>query len=274
MYESDGPGSGGGIYACEGSDTSISYSTVANNDAYKGGGIHNDGGHLTLANATVSGNSSDHDAAACLSVAVQLRSMSSTITGNDSDYYAGGIDGGGDLTIENSIVSGNTSYHYYGSELRLSVDTVVSSSHNVFGTSALTNNEAFHNFTPSATDFNATSDHNNVPLADILNTTLANNGGPTLTHALVSDSPAIDFAPNSECSSAPLANDQRHLPRNVDIPGTGNDSNSNLCDAGAFELQMGTTGEFCPSTRPSTPSAPTSSAPVRAAQAGAIGPAS
>ena len=59
---------------------------------------------------------------------------------------------------------------------------------------------------------------------------LADNGGPTPTHALLPGSPALDFAqPGQICP-----NDQRGLPRPADGDGDG----SALCDVGAFEQQI------------------------------------
>jgi len=49
---------------------------------------------------------------------------------------------------------------------------------------------------------------------------LANNGGPTATHALLPGSPAIDTAENAFCP----ATDQRGAPRD-----------DGACDAGSFE---------------------------------------
>jgi CSLREA domain-containing protein len=66
---------------------------------------------------------------------------------------------------------------------------------------------------------------------------LAGNGGPTLTHALLAGSPAIDAAHDVEgelCDQL-NANDQRGagFPRRVD----GNGDGIAVCDIGAFELQ-------------------------------------
>ncbi len=61
-----------------------------------------------------------------------------------------------------------------------------------------------------------------------LDTVLADNGGPTVTHALLAGSPAIDAA-GDQC----LATDQRGVARPQDGDGDGVAS----CDAGAFELQ-------------------------------------
>ena len=61
---------------------------------------------------------------------------------------------------------------------------------------------------------------------------LQDNGGPTMTHALLPGSPAINQIPVEDCldaDGAPLATDQRGVSR----PETG----GTLCDVGAFEVQ-------------------------------------
>jgi hypothetical protein len=58
---------------------------------------------------------------------------------------------------------------------------------------------------------------------------LADNGGPTLTHALLPGSPAIDGGDATSC----LSTDQRFLDRPVDGDGDG----MAVCDIGAFEFQ-------------------------------------
>jgi hypothetical protein len=74
------------------------------------------------------------------------------------------------------------------------------------------------------------------PLAAILDLDLADNGGPTHTHALVDNSPALDVAPNDACNAGPVnGTDQRGVPRNVNRAGEVSD---NDCDIGAFELQI------------------------------------
>ncbi|HMO01709.1 MAG TPA: right-handed parallel beta-helix repeat-containing protein [Oligoflexia bacterium] len=78
---------------------------------------------------------------------------------------------------------------------------------------------------------NNTSCFGNVALGDLQNTdpqlqALANNGGPTLTHAIFPGSPAID-----KFSAGCPANDQRGVAR----PQDGNGDGSALCDVGAYE---------------------------------------
>jgi hypothetical protein len=57
---------------------------------------------------------------------------------------------------------------------------------------------------------------------------LADNGGPTQTHALLPGSVAIDVIPADDCvdtEGEPLTTDQRGFPRD------------SMCDVGAFEVQ-------------------------------------
>jgi Ca2+-binding RTX toxin-like protein len=128
------------------------------------------------------------------------------------------------------VVSGNTAAS--GSEIyNHSTRLVTAANFNVFGQNGLTNAQAFVNFTPGATDITATSDGNRpTALTGILNTTLANNGGLTRTHALVSGSPAIDAVTNVD-TCPPPATDQRGFPR----PKDGNGDGGVACDTGAFE---------------------------------------
>jgi hypothetical protein len=72
--------------------------------------------------------------------------------------------------------------------------------------------------------------------ADPLLGPLANNGGPTLTHALLPGSPAIDAVAVADCVDAfgdPITTDQRGVPRPLDGDGDG----VVLCDVGACESE-------------------------------------
>jgi hypothetical protein len=59
---------------------------------------------------------------------------------------------------------------------------------------------------------------------------LADNGGPTPTHALRFDSPAIDAGHSGGATA-----DQRGLPRPIDDPNTPNADSGDGCDIGAYE---------------------------------------
>ena len=67
------------------------------------------------------------------------------------------------------------------------------------------------------------------PNTDPLLAPLEDNGGPTWTHALLVDSPAIDNADPHFCPDT----DQRGFPR----PWDGDDDGEAVCDVGAFEFQ-------------------------------------
>ena len=104
------------------------------------------------------------------------------------------------------------------------VECIAANNFNLFGHSGLSNAQAFYGFTPGASDITATSNGTMTPLANIL-APLADNGGPTQTHALVTGSPAIDASPD-DLSCEPF--DQRGVTRPQ--PAGGN------CDIGSFEI--------------------------------------
>lgn len=205
-------------------NTYLANSTLSGNTAYGGGGITNGPyGLMGLYNVTV--------------------------TGNNAEDYAGGIFNvaGGSIVLARSIVSGNTSSDV--NEIVNTFAAITADNYNLFGHSGETNDQAFYGFTPGTTDFNATSDggggtHVPTALAAILNTTLASNGGPTNTHALLLGSPAVDKGPNDDCIVPPIDDiDQRGLPRNVNI---NNGDPNFLCDIGAYELQIPTAVNVAP----------------------------
>ena len=73
----------------------------------------------------------------------------------------------------------------------------------------------------------------------MLDTTLANNGGPTRTHRLKPNSPAIDAGSNAlalDAANQPLTTDQRGagFPRTLD----GNGDSTAVVDIGAFEALL------------------------------------
>jgi len=189
---------GGGIINTGSSTLTVINSTLSGNMAYEGGGIHSNNGTLTVRDSTISDNSAN--------------------TGGG--IYKGGLT---TMIVRFSLISGNSAVSR-GDEIYNSGRWTIISAFNVFGHNGQSNADAFSGvtgFTPGANDFNATSD-GGIPtaLASILDTTLADNGGPTQTHALVAGSPAIDFA-----GACGLATDQRGVARP-----------QGACDAGAFEL--------------------------------------
>jgi Ca2+-binding RTX toxin-like protein len=198
-------------------ELTITNSTVSSNTAATGGGVF-------------SGVRGDQGGASTLTL------TNSTLSGNTAIGSGGGVYNGieflgtsAKLGLTRSLLSGNTASA--GAELTNSVGTITTNTFNLLGHSGLTTAQALYGFTLAATDITATSDGTTpAALADILNPTLANNGGPTDTHALVSGSPAID-AVTAGCP--PPNTDQRGFGRPVD----GDGDTVAACDIGAVEFK-------------------------------------
>jgi len=219
---------GGGITNLYGTVT-LNNSTVSDNYANRGGGILNYNGMLVLNNSTVTGNSSRNHGGGINNYTYGSLTMTDSTVSNNTSFLAwgGGIYNGylASAELTRSIVSGNNSHPVHnGDEVwNHSTGTITTGNYNVFGHDGLTSSDAIVNFTPSGSDVTATSDGSDpTPLAAILSPA-ADNGGPTLTHALPAGSLAIDIAPTGP------ATDQRGEPRPAGA----------AFDAGAYEAQGG-----------------------------------
>ncbi|MDQ3704986.1 MAG: Ig-like domain-containing protein [Chloroflexota bacterium] len=214
---------GGGILNESSNTLTVSNSTLSGNNANEGfasggGGIWNNGGMLTVSNSTLSGNSANYAGGGIHNNSPGTLTVSnSTLSGNsvtDVDYGKGGgiSSNGGSVTLKNTIVANSPSGgSCYG--------TITNGGYNLdsdgscgFGTT---------NYSLSGTTA--------TPLDPQLGS-LANNGGPTLTHALLAGSPAIDKG-----SSFSATIDQRGLPRPSNFVGIVNADDGS--DIGAFESQ-------------------------------------
>jgi hypothetical protein len=208
-------GSIGGISNSIGGTLTLINSTVSGNSAeVSAGGIANLG-TLTLINSTVSGNSARRDGG--ISNAGTLTIMASTISGNRADEDNGGLSiYGGSNNLKGSIVAGNTD----SSGPSDCVGTITSQGYNVIG------DTAGCTITLQASDVEA----------DPLLGGLTDNGGPTQTHAIPVDSPAVNRYDAATCAAdfaalmAPIVPpvDQRGVTR----PQGGD------CDSGAFEAVL------------------------------------
>jgi len=218
--------------------TIVDNSTFTNNSARRGGGIYNSSsGSIKVNNSTFSGNLADYGGGILNYTRSDLNSINnSTFHNNTASTNGGGIRNNGILTLKHNLISGNiapTGAEFFHSTNDNAV--TIADDYNVFAHSGLTDAKAFVDFTPGLNDYNATSNiapstGNNILLTNILDTTLANNGGPALTHALVGGSPAVDTY-NNTLSTCP-ATDQRNIPRPWPIDG--------YCDSGAFEFHYAT----------------------------------
>ncbi|MBS0556914.1 MAG: right-handed parallel beta-helix repeat-containing protein [Proteobacteria bacterium] len=201
-----------------GGDTTISGSTIsANLGGYCGGlyaGSH--AGTVRIENTTISGNKAAW--AGCIAAA-NLTIANSTIAFNPMDCGQGNgcpaetlVINSPKVTLESTIFANNSSV----SDLVVSTGTVIDGHNNLVtnGAQFFESGEA----APLPAD-TLTADPKLQPLAD--------NGGPTFTHALGAGSPAIDAGSNS----AGLMTDQRGYPRQQGA----------RPDIGAFEVQSSST---------------------------------
>lgn len=201
-----------GIFSTAGSNLTVTNSTFSGN----GSGINPNFSDVTVTNSTISGN----EGTGIRSFRSVIRVTNSTIFGNQGVGIRSQGGYNGYIQIKNSIVAKNSRDIYpdiFGSY------SVADLGNNLIGTGAAI--DAGFPWIIYDTFTNGVNGNIVGTLAnpiDPLLGPLANNGGPTQTHALLPGSPAIDAAnPNSFPST-----DQRGVPR---PQGAGP-------DIGAYEL--------------------------------------
>ena len=208
--------SGGGIVNI--GTLTLTNSTVSGNSApYFGGGIYNDG-TLTLTNSTVSGNSTQFRGGGIHNNGT-LSLSNATLSGNSAQDGGGGIYNNGTLSLFNATLSGNSAQGYNGGIYN---DGPFNATNTLFAANGI---NPFRGFVDPGTTGDANHNYSFGTLAAAgLDSTLKNNGGPTLTVALLEGSPVID-----QGLTTILATDQRGAgyPRSF---GEG-------VDVGAFEVQ-------------------------------------
>ena len=222
---------GGGIYNVDGALT-ISNSTLSTNSTSSGGGIYNRSGTLTVTNSTLSANSAEYGGG-IYNIGGTVTINNSTLSGNLATEYGGGIYNYlGLLTINNSTLSGNSAtnngggIHNAGDDSGSSDSGIVRVINSIIANSSSGGDCDGFRITSigyslesdNTCSFNATGDIRANPLLG----SLQDNGGSTLTHALLAGSPAIDAG---NCTSGP-ATDQRGAARPQD----------DTCDMGAYEV--------------------------------------
>ena len=196
----------------------LTNSTIAFNlAADNGGGISSDGYWLAISNSTISHNRTLSDGGG-IWVSGIINMNNTTITGNyaDDDGDGWGIGGGAyfavtEAAVRNTIIAGNTDRRGEGPDC---FGSFPSQDYNLIQNPA----SCFIHTVPLG--------HDRIGLNPDLGP-LQDNGGPTLTHALLFSSPAVDAGNNATCATS----DQRGSLRPVDGDADGNA----ICDIGAFE---------------------------------------
>jgi hypothetical protein len=217
--------SGGGAWAHELSATSSSIS--GNNTIDAAGGQSSGGGAFVVASIYIRYSTIDHNVAdngGGISLLSENTSVisASTISSNSASSLGGGLFGS-DLNLFGSVVASNSAGITGGGIFGSSIHGYVSLQDSIAAdnTSAIVENADIDGASDDQSTFLAICDnhdiveHSNLPSitnairADPMLGPLADNGGPTLTHALLPGSPALDAASNAHSEGC----DQRHLPR-------------------------------------------------------------
>jgi len=210
---------GGGLYLVN--IASVRNSTLAGNSADSGGGLY-DNGTTVVVSSTISGNAANTNGGGLFSRGDTFV-YGSTVINNDADHdrdELGGIGGGvyadpvARLVVTNTLIAGNTI-------LDAPIDDDCNGTLEVYGWNLFGETQGCTFTGNGETARGAVSPASIGPLQD--------NGGPTMTHALLPGSEAIGTTTLQGCideTGAPLATDQRGFPR---VTGA-------RCDVGAFEF--------------------------------------
>jgi len=205
-----------------GSNVVVNDSTISGNTADQGAGIYNDGGSTKLERVTITGNNSTSTAAGILNygMGATLDLVNVTISGNTGGGNGGGLYTKRAATITNSTIADNSAVAGGGIFIANPGSVTLRNTIVAFNVGGNANQ-------PVTSLGDNIDSGNSLGLAgagDMINTdpmlgSLQNNGGYTLTRALLSGSPAL----NAGSATAAPATDQRGLPRDT------------MPDIGAFE---------------------------------------
>jgi CSLREA domain-containing protein/uncharacterized repeat protein (TIGR01451 family) len=227
---------GGAIESLSGSITITNSAIGDNHTSQDGGGIQNQG-TLSIVGSTISGNSADGIAGG-LQNSGSLALTNSTISGNRARQHGGGIANLGTLSLNNATIANNSAdangdgsgdgggiFTNAGSSITLK-NTLLAQNVDRGGQApdcaGVLTSQANNMIQQLAGCTIVGDPTGNITGLDPLLGPLADNGGATLTQALLPGSPAVDAGGSTTCAFT----DQRGVGRPV---GAG-------CDIGAYEL--------------------------------------
>ncbi|MDF2775738.1 MAG: polymorphic outer membrane protein, partial [Geminicoccaceae bacterium] len=185
----------------------------------RSGGVTNGSGHVVFENSAIFGN---HGAQVAALIAGHITLVNTTMSGNTVDSLTGPMMSASKIEIINSTIANNTG------------SGIGSGTGFLFRNSILANNTGRNCFSgpislmlegANISDDDTCGGPTVITIADPQLQPLADNGGPTPTHAVVAGSPAI----NLNAAPCSVATDQRYAARDAS------------CDAGAFEFADFTT---------------------------------
>jgi CSLREA domain-containing protein len=214
---------------------------ITSNMALDGGGLANvDSGSATLTNVTISGNLASRDGGGIANSSKNgsLSLLNVTVSTNSSGSQGHGIQNLGSGNLENTIVANGDVVN--GDPANCSGKGFTSLGHNIDDSPS-----SICLLSPATGDLSV--DPKLGPLRD--------NGGFTLTQALLPGSPAIDAGDDMGCP----ATDQRGQSR----PQDGNGDGTAICDVGAYEVP----GQATPTPTPTGTGVPTTTPTLTATPA-------
>ena len=236
LTDNHGRGGAGGIRN-EGGTVFVIKSEISGNSADgPGGGIGSYNGALTLIDSTVSNNHGDGTTG--ISSSGETTLINSTVSGNEG-VSTTQIRASGPLTIVSSTISGRLVGVLFDGETSITNSVIVAAPGYACGSSTSSVNSGGGNIETEGDScgFTDPTDLVNVTPEELSLGPLADNGGPTETHALLPGSVAIDHVPASMCldeNGNALTADQRGVAR----------PQGATCDTGAFEAED-CTGSVC-----------------------------
>ncbi len=205
--------------------TTINNLTITKGYNGGGAGIENNG-TLTLLNSTIVDNHASSAEGGGIRSWGTLTVANSTFYNNSASTYGGGIGNGGPMTVTNTTFSANSAV-WGGGIVNWGTFTLT----NTIIAGSPSGGDCAYWTAPSSVassliqDGSCSATLSSNPLLG----SLADNGGPTQTMALLSGSPALDAGNDAACAAAPVNNlDQRGVTR----------PQGAHCDIGSYEAAV------------------------------------
>lgn len=212
---------GGGVYVTNNSSLTVESSTFNDNEATQAGGAIYNAFTLVVRDSTLSKNKGGNSGGGIDNYLNGVFTLINTTLSANSANFGGGVNNTkGNGTMTNVTIVGNTAVYngggidngtYTGSGIAVkNVLLANNTGGNCYDTNALSINSQGYNLSSDNTCtqfFDQAGDQNIVASPGI--GPLAKNGGPTQTHLLLANSPAI----NTGSGSGAPALDQRGIPR-------------------------------------------------------------
>ena len=245
-------GNGGGV-GNTGVGTIVDSQISGNTSVNSGGGIHNND-TLTVRRTLISGNTGNSGGGG-ISTTGDVEFENVTVSGNQGGGVTQFVGAGGQVTLLNVTIAENTQVNQGLPQEIYVIDGEV-----FLRNTIVTSDDPARNCDVGLTGILTSQGHNvesgqtcgldmdgDQPGVDAMLGPLADNGGPTFTHALLQGSPAIDAGEDAVCPAV----DQRGIAR----------PQGDACDAGAYESPF-TAPSPTGSATPSSSATPTTSASI------------